>query len=332
MPHKQNWGWTSYFLPLYVLFNAVKDVHSHPERCFLLLDFMGKCKNKKRFPVKVPATDKVPPWAPALFLIWEVGSEQVTWAFRVSFLYSQEKRLLKSHDCVLLYKSETGGDESPAPDRSLLRLTTSMLKVKKLEEISSCHSSNPLEKVAFFQCMEEVEKVKCFLEENSSELALQAGDHEVTMFSLNSWGVLFMWPPSSSLLAFLCRTKKAWEKINLHPTSPRIVCKLCSWVGLIVQKPLSVHFTRSGWRISKWVSGNWDYSWVVEGGHSIPKTLGLVSLPLSIKYTWTHACIFMNMWWKHTLQKDHLKYVFGLKTQASTMGDNCAALNFPKMQ
>lgn len=145
-------------------------------------------KIKKRFPVKVPATDKVPPRAPALFLIWEVGSEQVTRAFRVSFLYSQEKRVLKSHDCVLLYKSETGGDESPAPDRSLLRLTTSMLKVKKLEEISSCHSSNPLEKVAFFQCMEEVEKVKCFLEENSSELALQAGDHEVTMFSLNSWG------------------------------------------------------------------------------------------------------------------------------------------------
>uniref|UniRef100_A0A8C8SYW7 Myosin light chain kinase family, member 4 n=1 Tax=Peromyscus maniculatus bairdii TaxID=230844 RepID=A0A8C8SYW7_PERMB len=53
-----------------------------------------------------------------------------------------------------------------------------MLKVKRLEEISSCHSSNPLEKVAFFQCMEEVEKVKCFLEENSSELDLQAGDQE----------------------------------------------------------------------------------------------------------------------------------------------------------
>nr|XP_034366619.1 myosin light chain kinase family member 4 isoform X2 [Arvicanthis niloticus] len=53
-----------------------------------------------------------------------------------------------------------------------------MLKVKRLEEISSCHSSNPLEKVAFFQCMEEVEKVKCFLEENSSDLDLQCGDSE----------------------------------------------------------------------------------------------------------------------------------------------------------
>ncbi|NP_001413568.1 myosin light chain kinase family member 4 isoform 2 [Mus musculus] len=53
-----------------------------------------------------------------------------------------------------------------------------MLKVKRLEEISSCHSSNPLEKVAFFQCMEEVEKVKCFLEENSGDLDLQSGDNE----------------------------------------------------------------------------------------------------------------------------------------------------------
>ncbi|GAB1298054.1 Myosin light chain kinase family member 4 [Apodemus speciosus] len=90
----------------------------------------------------------------------------------------QEKRVLDSHDCVLIYKSETEGDESPAPDSSLVRLTTSMLKVKRLEEISSCHSSNPLEKVAFFQCMEEVEKVKCFLEENSSDLDLQSGDNE----------------------------------------------------------------------------------------------------------------------------------------------------------
>ncbi|XP_076795321.1 myosin light chain kinase family member 4 isoform X4 [Arvicanthis niloticus] len=90
----------------------------------------------------------------------------------------QEKGVLKSHDCVLIYKSETEGDESPTPDSSLIRLTTSMLKVKRLEEISSCHSSNPLEKVAFFQCMEEVEKVKCFLEENSSDLDLQCGDSE----------------------------------------------------------------------------------------------------------------------------------------------------------
>lgn len=100
--------------------------------------------------------------------------------------------MLSSHDCVLIYKSETEGDERPTPDSSLIRLTSSMLKVKRLEEISSCHSSNPLEKVAFFQCMEEVEKVKCFLEENSGDLDLQSGDSEVIMFSLTSWMVLFI--------------------------------------------------------------------------------------------------------------------------------------------
>ncbi|XP_051025577.1 myosin light chain kinase family member 4 [Acomys russatus] len=90
----------------------------------------------------------------------------------------EETAVLKGHDCVLIYKSETEGDENRTPASSLIRLTTSMLKVKRLEGISSCHSSNPLEEVAFFQCMEEVEKVKCFLEENSSDLDLQSGDNE----------------------------------------------------------------------------------------------------------------------------------------------------------
>ncbi|XP_008834907.1 myosin light chain kinase family member 4 [Nannospalax galili] len=90
----------------------------------------------------------------------------------------QEKGILKSHDCVLIYKSETEGDENPTADGGFMGLTSRMLKVKRLEEISSCCSSNPLEKVAFFQCMEEVEKVKCFLEEKSSKLDLSSGDEE----------------------------------------------------------------------------------------------------------------------------------------------------------
>ncbi|XP_048204471.1 myosin light chain kinase family member 4 isoform X1 [Perognathus longimembris pacificus] len=80
----------------------------------------------------------------------------------------QENRALKSHDCVLIYESETEGNENHTSN-SLITLTTKMLKVKKLEEISSCYSSNQLEKMTFFQCMEEVEKVKCFLEGNSNE-------------------------------------------------------------------------------------------------------------------------------------------------------------------
>ncbi|KAL0623148.1 LOW QUALITY PROTEIN: Protein GVQW1 [Plecturocebus cupreus] len=81
----------------------------------------------------------------------------------------QEKEALKSHDCVLIYKSETEGDKNRTADRSLIGLTTKMLKVKRLEEFNPCYNSNQLEKMAFFQCREEVEKVKCFLEENSGD-------------------------------------------------------------------------------------------------------------------------------------------------------------------
>ncbi|ELK38542.1 Myosin light chain kinase family member 4 [Myotis davidii] len=53
-----------------------------------------------------------------------------------------------------------------------------MLKVKRLEEITTCYNSNCLEKAAFFQCMEKVEKMKCFLEESSSEQDSRSGNNE----------------------------------------------------------------------------------------------------------------------------------------------------------
>ncbi|KAM7099054.1 myosin light chain kinase family member 4 isoform 1-T1 [Molossus nigricans] len=53
-----------------------------------------------------------------------------------------------------------------------------MSKVKRLEEIPTCHDSDCLEKVAFFQCMEKVEKMRCFLEESSSEQASSSGNNE----------------------------------------------------------------------------------------------------------------------------------------------------------
>uniref|UniRef100_A0A8C2V573 Myosin light chain kinase family member 4 n=1 Tax=Chinchilla lanigera TaxID=34839 RepID=A0A8C2V573_CHILA len=53
-----------------------------------------------------------------------------------------------------------------------------MLKVKRLEEINTCYSSSGLEEVTFFQCMKEVEKVKCFLDENPSELVSSSGKNE----------------------------------------------------------------------------------------------------------------------------------------------------------
>ncbi|XP_025120534.2 myosin light chain kinase family member 4 isoform X2 [Bubalus bubalis] len=83
----------------------------------------------------------------------------------------------KSHDdCVLIYKSETEGDRDHAPDTNFLGLTTKMLTVKRLEGINACYRSDQLEKMAFFQCMEEVEK--CFLEESSGEQDSRSGKNQ----------------------------------------------------------------------------------------------------------------------------------------------------------
>ncbi|XP_062952995.1 myosin light chain kinase family member 4 isoform X5 [Cynocephalus volans] len=90
----------------------------------------------------------------------------------------QEKGALQSHDCVLIYKPETEGDENHSSDSSLIGFTSKMLKVKRLEEINTCYNSNQLEKMTLFQCMEKVEKVKCFLEENSSEQNSRIGKNE----------------------------------------------------------------------------------------------------------------------------------------------------------
>ncbi|VCW77912.1 unnamed protein product [Gulo gulo] len=101
----------------------------------------------------------------------------------------QEEGTLKAHDCVLIYKSETEGDENHTPDSNLIGLTTKMLKVKRLEEINTCYNSNKLEKMAFFHCMEKVEKVKCFLEESSSEQDSRSGKNEAKEKSRSQLGL-----------------------------------------------------------------------------------------------------------------------------------------------
>ncbi|XP_061002290.1 myosin light chain kinase family member 4 [Dama dama] len=52
-----------------------------------------------------------------------------------------------------------------------------MLTVKGLEGINACYRSEHLEKMAFFQCVEEVEK--CFLEESSGEQDSRSGKSQV---------------------------------------------------------------------------------------------------------------------------------------------------------
>lgn len=97
----------------------------------------------------------------------------------VSSSYSPEEGVIKSHNCVLFYKPGTEGDENHTPDSNLIELSTKILKVKRLEEISTCYNNNHVEKTAFFQCMDKDEKMKCFLEESSSEQDSGSGNNEV---------------------------------------------------------------------------------------------------------------------------------------------------------
>ncbi|XP_072459750.1 myosin light chain kinase family member 4 isoform X2 [Notamacropus eugenii] len=54
-----------------------------------------------------------------------------------------------------------------------------MLKMNRLEGINTCYNSNLLEKMAYFQCVEEEETVQCFLEENTNELDSGAEENKV---------------------------------------------------------------------------------------------------------------------------------------------------------
>ncbi|XP_035882496.1 myosin light chain kinase family member 4 isoform X5 [Phyllostomus discolor] len=89
-----------------------------------------------------------------------------------------EEGVIKSHNSVLIYKSGTEEDENHTPDSNLIELSTKILKVKRLEEITTCYNSNHREKMAFFQCMDKDEKMKCFLEESSSEQDSGSGNNE----------------------------------------------------------------------------------------------------------------------------------------------------------
>lgn len=85
----------------------------------------------------------------------------------------------KSHaDCVLIYKSETEGDRDHTPDTDFLGFPTKMLTVKRLGRSNACYHGDQLEKMALFQCMEEVEK--CFLEESSGEQDSRSGKNQVS--------------------------------------------------------------------------------------------------------------------------------------------------------
>uniref|UniRef100_A0A8C9AMZ1 Myosin light chain kinase family member 4 n=1 Tax=Prolemur simus TaxID=1328070 RepID=A0A8C9AMZ1_PROSS len=64
-----------------------------------------------------------------------------------------------------------------------------MFKVKRLEEFNTCYNSSRLENMAFLQCREKVEKVKCFLGENSSEQNSRSGKNEASETAWSNSGL-----------------------------------------------------------------------------------------------------------------------------------------------
>ncbi|XP_036596783.1 myosin light chain kinase family member 4 isoform X1 [Trichosurus vulpecula] len=90
----------------------------------------------------------------------------------------QEAGEIKGRDYAMIYKSEVKRDENHTPDSSLIRLTSKMLKMNRLEDINACYNSNLLEKMAYFQCVEKGETLQCFLKENTNELDSGAEENE----------------------------------------------------------------------------------------------------------------------------------------------------------
>ncbi|XP_051826751.1 myosin light chain kinase family member 4 isoform X3 [Antechinus flavipes] len=90
----------------------------------------------------------------------------------------QEAGEIKERDYSTIYKSETERDENRTPDSNLIKLTSKMLKMNRLEGINTRYNSNLLEKMAFFQCVEKGETVQCFLKENTNELDSGAEENE----------------------------------------------------------------------------------------------------------------------------------------------------------
>ncbi|CAM5116900.1 unnamed protein product, partial [Natator depressus] len=77
----------------------------------------------------------------------------------------QEKEDVKCHEYSLIYETKLERDE----DGNLIGYNTKLFKINRMEEINTQYSSTKLGKVAFFQCLEKVERVRSFWEERISE-------------------------------------------------------------------------------------------------------------------------------------------------------------------
>ncbi|XP_043860539.1 myosin light chain kinase family member 4 isoform X2 [Dromiciops gliroides] len=82
----------------------------------------------------------------------------------------QEAGEIKGHDYAMIYKSETQRDENHTPDSNLIRITSKMLKMNRLEGIIHDIIVTCWRKWLFFNVWKKVRTVQCFLKENTNEL------------------------------------------------------------------------------------------------------------------------------------------------------------------
>ncbi|KAM9165765.1 myosin light chain kinase family member 4 isoform 2-T2 [Pangshura tecta] len=77
----------------------------------------------------------------------------------------QEKEDVKHREYSLIYETKLERDQ----DGNLIGYNTKLFKINRMEETNTQYSSTKLGKVAFFQCLEKMERVRSFWEERISE-------------------------------------------------------------------------------------------------------------------------------------------------------------------
>ncbi|XP_024059906.1 myosin light chain kinase family member 4-like [Terrapene carolina triunguis] len=90
----------------------------------------------------------------------------------------QEKEDVKHREYSLIYETKLERDQ----DGNFIGYDTKLFKINRMEEINTQYSSTKLGKVAFFQCLEKVERVRSFWEERISEPEPGTEDKEVTNY------------------------------------------------------------------------------------------------------------------------------------------------------
>lgn len=83
-------------------------------------------------------------------------NEHMTLMCHILSRYRQEKGDIKDHECSLIYETKMERNQST----DLNGFDTKVIKFNRLEEINIRYNGSRLGKIAFFECLKKVEKVR----------------------------------------------------------------------------------------------------------------------------------------------------------------------------